>query len=269
MRVNGEHNFVLEIHKYFNLDDLRNLDFNQLDLTGVALEDIPDEVALSLSSSFGIDPKLIKTIPIPVENVCPKFTSSLTAAPEGMMDYFFFKYTHLDSDSGKPNDRTKDLVLMEAKTCEVLMKNPHPNIAKYWGCYVLDGRIRALCFANYPMTLQQRKETGVPLDTERCLKGIRDGIVHMHGLGLIHNDINTCNIMMDLSDNPVIIDFDSCTHKGKKALKGGTRNWCIEDAETGSPENDFYVLKKLEEYLSKPMEEEVVDWHEDVEGGVY
>ncbi|KAG8674185.1 hypothetical protein FPOAC2_00170 [Fusarium poae] len=264
VRVNGEYHFVMEIYQWFDLDDLVNLDFSQLDLTGLILEEIPDKVALAMADSFAIES--IKAIPIPVENICPRFTSSLTAAPERIMDNnCFFKYARLDRKAAEPNNRIKQIVLMEAKACEVLMKHPHPNVAKYWGCYVVDGRIRALCYQKYIMTLKQRKKTGIPLNVPKCLRGIRDGICHMHSLGLIHNDINPNNIMIDEFDNPVIIDFDSCTCQGEKVVKGWTRNWCMEGAELSSPENDFYGLRKIEEYLLRP-EQEVMNSCEDIEG---
>lgn len=42
-----------------------------------------------------------------------------------------------------------DNVLREAEICELLRQHPHPNIAKYIGCQVADGKIMSICFANY------------------------------------------------------------------------------------------------------------------------
>jgi predicted Ser/Thr protein kinase len=62
--------------------------------------------------------------------------------------------------------------------------------------------------------------------------------------------------MMDPADNPVIIDFDSCTiGEGVKIVKGFTMGWSLPDSESGVRENDFYGLKKLEEFLSEPIGE--------------
>lgn len=55
-----------------------------------------------------------------------------------------------------------------------------------------------------------------PFDKDLCLQGIESGIRHMHSLGLVHNDINPSNIMIDSADRPVIIDFDSCKQEGEK-----------------------------------------------------
>jgi serine/threonine protein kinase len=50
---------------------------------------------------------------------------------------------------------------------------------------------------------------------DSILDKVKAGIRHLHCLGLVHNDINLTNIMFDKDDNPVIIDFDSCTPIGQ------------------------------------------------------
>jgi serine/threonine protein kinase len=47
--------------------------------------------------------------------------------------------------------------------------------------------------------------------------GIEDGIRHLHKRGLIHNDINPTNIMID--NGPVINDFDSSRAPGETLHK--------------------------------------------------
>ncbi|PUU81532.1 hypothetical protein B9Z19DRAFT_1076734 [Tuber borchii] len=62
-----------------------------------------------------------------------------------------------------------------------------------------------------------------PFNTDLVLRGIQEGIRHLHSLGLVHCDIKPANIVMNHGDTPVIVDFDSCRHKGEKlGLKGGT-----------------------------------------------
>lgn len=142
-------------------------------------------------------------------------------------------------------------VLTEVEACEVLIRHPHPNIARYSGCISEHGRIHGLCFVRYPMTLSQRLKDATPLNEALCLQGIESGIKHMHRLGLIHNDINPSNIMMD-GDNPVIIDFDSCKSEGTKlGLKGGTVGWALDGMEYARKENDFHGLLKIRELLEQ------------------
>jgi len=143
------------------------------------------------------------------------------------------------------------LVLTEVEACQVLRKQPHPNIAEYLGCIPEHGRIKGLCFVKYPMTLSQRLKDGAPFNKSLCLEGIESGIRHMHELGLIHNDINPSNIMMD-GENSVIIDFDSCKEEGAKlGLKGGTFGWDIDGAEYARRENGFYGLSKIQDLLKE------------------
>lgn len=58
-------------------------------------------------------------------------------------------------------------------------------------------------------------------------KGLEDGIRHLHGLGLAHNDISPNNIMMDSENKPIIIDFDSAKPIGEQLVKGGTMIWLL------------------------------------------
>jgi len=63
-----------------------------------------------------------------------------------------------------------------------------------------------------------------PFDTDLVLRGIQEGIQHLHSLGLIHCDINPANIVMDEGDTPVIVDFDSCRRKGEEL---GFQGWDV------------------------------------------
>jgi len=49
---------------------------------------------------------------------------------------------------------------------------------------------------------------------------------------------------------PVIIDFDSCWPEGEslKGKKAGTPDWC-NDSLVSAPENDFYGLEKISQWL--------------------
>ena len=78
---------------------------------------------------------------------------------------------------------------------------------------------------------------------------IKEGIHHLHQLGLIHNDLNPSNILTD-SKIPIIIDFDSCRLTGEKlGSKTGTFPCKLKGAEFATPENDFHSLEKLRELI--------------------
>ena len=106
------------------------------------------------------------------------------------------------------------------------------------------------------MDLQERIESRVPIDVQHFLKGIQNGISHLHKLGLIHNDINPTNNMLEPNDKPDIIDFDACTVEGGKLIKGGTPFWNLEFTEVASRKNDLSGLSKMEEWLNVPPEYE-------------
>jgi len=149
--------------------------------------------------------------------------------------------------------RPRDLLLEEAQICELLRKHPHPNVAQYLGCVVrtATNQIMGLCFVRYEMTLADRlNDQHCPLNRDVCLSGIELGLKHLDSLGLIHNDVNPCNIMFQADDIPVIIDFDSCQREGDKLLKGGTWGWSDETTRFASRGNDYYGLKKIQEAMS-------------------
>lgn len=119
------------------------------------------------------------------------------------------------------------------------------------------GRIRGLYFVKYPLSLSQQVKENIPLDVEFCLQEIKKGVAHLHGLGLIHNDLNPTNIIID-SDNPVIIDFDSYKQVGKKlGLKAGTTGWAKMGSTIAKPENDNYGMAKLAEWLGQAAMDQV------------
>ena len=76
----------------------------------------------------------------------------------------------------------------------------------------------------------------------------------MHALGLIHNDLNPSNIMIN-GDSPVTIDFDSCKREGEKlGLKLGTFGWAMEGVDYATPQNDYFGLSKIREALVEEEE---------------
>jgi serine/threonine protein kinase len=175
--------------------------------------------------------------------VDPKFTRAYYPPPQTT----FLKRPSLLGYS--PGDVYYDQVLNEIAACEILRQHPHPNIAPYFGCVVKDGRIRGLVFKRYHTTLGEMLNKKKTFDRVGCLRGIRAGVRHMHRLGLVHNDLNPANIMMD-HGKPVIIDFDSCKREGDKLDKGGSPLWALDNPEWRSRrENDVYGLNKLRKAL--------------------
>lgn len=149
-----------------------------------------------------------------------------------------------------------NILLEEAQICEILRKNPHPNIVEYLGCVVHANRISGLCLVKYNATLatlvKQMPHKIDQIGRISLLSGIEAGIRHLHKLGLVHNDVNPSNIMIDAEDVPRIIDFNSCQELGQPLHSGGTLGWFKEGAKFSEAENDNYALSKIRDYLSLP-----------------
>jgi hypothetical protein len=62
------------------------------------------------------------------------------------------------------------LVLEEAMTLELLLRNPHANIVRYHGCMIKRGRIVGFILDRYPMNLKQRLANGMRnFNVEKCM----------------------------------------------------------------------------------------------------
>lgn len=195
-----------------------------------------------------VDLGSLELVPIPREHYCPKFEDGMTRAPDGE-GYVKRPDLVMYGTLGQDLDWRTQLILQEVQVCEILKRNPHPNIVQYLGCEVDDGRITGICLKNYPSSLTEKLVDCDITQRTRYYEGVERGVRHLHQLGLVHNDLNPRNIMMD-GETPVIIDFDSCLPTGEKlGLKRGTPGWQMEDVEWAREENDLYSLKKLEELI--------------------
>lgn len=94
-------------------------------------------------------------------------------------------------------------------------------------------------------------------DRDAWFNGIEKGIQHLHYLGLVHNDINPANIMLDETGTPIIIDFDSCRLIGQDLEGvGRTYEWFDESVRISSQSNDLYDLDEMRAWLTGgPMED--------------
>ena len=188
---------------------------------------------------------------IPASKIWPQLPNHLTRAPEPLPANCYIKRPSLlrYGDTQASTDLA-DLVLHEAAVCEILRAFPHPYIAQYLGCIVEKNRIMGLCFHKYDMNLSQRiAEVSGPFDAGYVLQCIEEGIRHLHGLGLIHCDLNPTNIFMR-GEIPVIGDFDSCRKQGEKlGLKAGTCGWTSDEFRFAMPENDYYGISKIRNLL--------------------
>ncbi|KAF6806266.1 serine/threonine-protein kinase [Colletotrichum plurivorum] len=209
--------------------------------------------------------QLTAEVLIPATAYSPLFVPTFTRAPDPLPSNTYVKKPSLLSydriHHGLLKNNIVDNVLAEVQVCELLKQNPHPNIARYLGCQVLDGRIVGICFAKYEKTLMEavnpngfmkRKFSTTRQDVgnhSQQLDGIEDGIKHLHSLELVHNDLNPSNIMIDGS-RWVIIDFGSCRYKGESLDDvGRTYEWFDEAVHSSLPQNDLDALREIRNWL--------------------
>ena len=202
-------------------------------------------------AAFKVDLHELDLVPIPASHIWPSFPAQFVRAPEPLpQDCFVKRPSLLYYGDTEASNEVGSLLLNEAEVCEILRASPHPNIAQYLGCLVENDKIMGLCFVKYGMNLYERvTKDSRSFDADLILRGIQEGIRHLHSLGLIHCDINPANIVMD-GDIPVIVDFDSCQRNGEKlGMKVGTLDWTREDFEFARPENDEYGLSKIRDFV--------------------
>ena len=204
------------------------------------------KTALRIPQSSRIDVDRLETIPIPTSHVWPLVDPTFTQAPEPLPYACYVKQpSFLNYDDTTNGQDYARQILTEVEACEVLRLHPHPNIARYLGCVMEDGRIKGLCFPKYVTTLLQMLRDKTDFDRPHFLRGIEAGVEHMHKLGLIHGDLNPTNIMLD-GDRAVIIDFDSCKREGDRlGSKAVTPGWELGDTEYARRENDLYSLSLI------------------------
>lgn len=163
-----------------------------------------DQFFYATTKSRKVDVSTLDPKPIPTSQIFPLFRDGLAKAPEPLpIDCYVKRPNLLNYGDTEASSNISSLILHEVEICEILRQRPHQNIARYLGCTVdAQERITGLCFARYTKRLwESASEDNPSLDRDLCLVQIESGIQHLHGLGLVHNDINPFNIMMDAEIN--------------------------------------------------------------------
>lgn len=181
---------------------------------------------------------------VPVESIYPLCPDDFTRASK-TGDCYLKSPTFTYEDGLLGCTFVADCLLNEATALEKLRKHPHPNIAKYHGCVVKDGRVTQLCLERYPRSLAAAEPDLSEREVDHILQGVAAGMKHLHDLGLAHNDICLENVCLQDDGIPVLVDFDSCLSFGEKLMKG-----TAGDGEpTSSIKNDLDGLDRLADLL--------------------
>ncbi len=209
--------------------------------------------------------ELYDVIPIPKTHLTPLYEEGLTLAPDPLPEGFSIKEPQYTAYDPNYPELLPDTIITEARINEMLLSNPHPNIAKYHGYQVKDGYITALCFEDY-QTLSSRVDPDHkgkllfdaemrPLkDLNLYLQGIKDGIKHLHSLGMAHNNlaIHSAGIRPESNDDTAIIaEFEMCQPFNTPIEKDcRVEDWSDLTIDTSLPTNDTDAIEELERYLT-------------------
>ena len=200
---------------------------------------------------------------------CPKAPVDVRIAPTDLLPTCHIKYQfpniwpEMELVLYEPVEAT----MREVDVCEILARNPHPNIAKYHGCIVEDGFIKGIVYEKYAETLADKVnpnstakrwfhygEHTLEHGREAFMTQVTRAIEHLHSLSLVHNDIKPDNLMLDFNGNAIVIDFDSCLPTGASCFDvGRTEGWCDPGMEYSHPTNDYFALAEIAEWLSDSM----------------
>ncbi|KAG7104121.1 hypothetical protein HYQ46_013226 [Verticillium longisporum] len=191
---------------------------------------------------------------IPPKKIYPAHEPELTRAPG-----LYIKTPQLSTYSPDGGNVIASQTLNEAKVYEILRKNPHPALGMCLGCVVSDdGLVTGLELVRYEKTLFQRAHDPAFYEGDtrvKTMETVKEAVRHLHNLGLAHNDLSPLNIMFGRgnSDEPVVLDFDTCHPEGTKLAKGGiVGDWegtSIKKFDVSSFECDFQALSYLEDWL--------------------
>jgi serine/threonine protein kinase len=196
---------------------------------------------------------------IPTNNRGAVLRPHWTAAPD--VDGYYIKKPSLEDYL---DSELEARVEHEIEMCEFVKRFPHPNLAIYYGCLDVEGRVSELVFEKYETTLLEKVNPRrlskrqfivsgrllVQDYMKHWLKSLQQALEHLHCLGFVHNDITPANIMLDRNNSPVIIDFGGLCRIGESlAFVKRTRGWHDESVIHALKENDINALVELETWL--------------------
>ena len=198
-------------------DDLQFDHYSVILEKGTSIFSAKSQRAYVLYRDISISDLGCPLILISVDDIWPPLPNDLTPAPYPIPDAVFMKRPRLfDYDPETSIVKPRELLLHEVQICELLRKHPHKNVGSNLGCVKGGDSVTGLCFVKCMETLSERLEDFTrPLNLDTCLTGVKEGLEHLHSLGLNHNDINPANIILNVQDVPIIVDFNSCQLEGE------------------------------------------------------
>ncbi|GAB7350249.1 hypothetical protein MBLNU459_g0899t1 [Dothideomycetes sp. NU459] len=173
-------------------------------------------------------------------------------------------YDWNDGEDANLKTQIAQAIYNEVKIYESFINIPHDNIGEYLGCEVESSRVSAICLVRYKQSMMERFNPGslnkrafaranrlTPENYKHLIDGIRMELQHLHSLGLVHNDLNPANVMIDDNDSARPIDFGSCRRVGESLCGvGRTYEWYDDQVNTSIETNDWHALDEIEAWLN-------------------
>ncbi|KIJ41824.1 hypothetical protein M422DRAFT_171794 [Sphaerobolus stellatus SS14] len=175
----------------------------------------------------------LETLPgtaIPDSQLYPLWTDDITEAPTPLPPNHFIKVPNPLDYNGTPICAERFAGEVHVLERLRLASVSHPNIVKYYGCVRKGPYIGGICLQRYVCDLAEilrekvPGDTKPPFDPESVICDIEAGLKHIHALGIVHDDINPSNIMLDEDGRAVIIDFNTAGEPGPTESRG-TPGW--------------------------------------------
>eukprot|EP00793_Prasinoderma_coloniale_P002458 PRCOL_00001940-RA len=115
----------------------------------------------------------------------------------------------------------------EARAHAAACASRHPNIARLIG---LTSQPPALVLERVRTTLQRHlaSRQGKPLPLRQLLRaatGIASALEHLKGVGIVHRDLSSANVLIDERGDPRLIDFGMSRCEGHHTASVGTAAW--------------------------------------------
>ncbi|KAK3372077.1 hypothetical protein B0H63DRAFT_513585 [Podospora didyma] len=116
---------------------------------------------------------------------------------------------------------------------------PHPNLVRYHGCRVRNGRITGAYLGRVPgCDLVDHLHNGGTIDKDLFFAAL--AIDHLHNVvGLVHNDISPRNIMVGPDGAPTLVDLGSACPDGEEMILGVPFDCWGDDPLDMEPETYF------------------------------
>lgn len=192
---------------------------------------------------------------IPDHEIFPLAYDGLTTVDLSLCDQIHIKHPKARSwRYAVGTTRIAECFLAEARILEQLRLHPHRNIVHFLGCVVRCGRVTGLATRQYPMGLREWRKRKLVDQFTTMIQEIEGAIIHIHSLGLAHNDINPNNIMVDEGGHAILIDFGSARPFGEELHEGGTTGFNDGFEIVSSIHNDVIGLAKLRAWLETGSE---------------